>query len=129
MNEVDDARSVVSDFYSSLSRGESDAVAELVTTRFSDGATLARPESLPGGGTISGAPTIAKFMRRAADAAKGLQLRQLHISQDNGAVQAFAILELSLGSSTTAIEWWTFESGAVTSLTAYYWDTAALLAR
>lgn len=125
----DDARSVVSKFYSLLSHGEADAIAELVADHFGEEARLSRPESLPGGGTISGAPIIAKFMRKAAGAAKGLQLKQLHIASDTGTVHAFAVVELTIGTPTTAIEWWVFEAGVVTSLSAYYWDTAAIIAR
>jgi hypothetical protein len=41
----------------------------------------------------------------------------------------FAEVSLNLGgTATSAVEWWTFNSGQVSSLRAYYWDTAAILA-
>ncbi|MCV7032529.1 nuclear transport factor 2 family protein [Mycobacterium sherrisii] len=129
MSTTRDPAAVVTDFYAALSRGEADAAAELVVEHFNDDATLSRPESLPGGGVIEGAAGIARFMRAAASQVRGLQLRETHVAPGDGTVHVFAVLELSLGATTSAIEWWVFDSGGARSVTAYYWDTSALMGR
>lgn len=125
---IEEARDAVSAFYTKLADGDADGVAGLVTSLFADDAVLSRPESLPGGGKIGGAAKVVKFMRAAAGAAKGLRLRQLHVAAKGDEVHAFAIVDVTVGTPTSAIEWWVFGPSGVTSLTAYYWDTAGLLA-
>jgi ketosteroid isomerase-like protein len=124
-----DAATVVSNFYSTLAAGDPDKVAELVGEHFVADATLVRPESLPGGGTLQGAAKIAKFMRAAASHARGLRLKELHTAPGDGVDHVFAVVEVNFGAPTSAIEWWVIEPGGVRSLTAYYWDTAALTTR
>jgi ketosteroid isomerase-like protein len=115
-------------FYDLLAQGRGDDVAKFVEGNFADDATLSRPESLPGGGSLTGSKGIAKFMRAAASGVAGLTLRSVHQSPSSNGVSVFAEVALNLGgASTTAIEWWTFTAGRVTSLRAYYWDTAAVL--
>jgi hypothetical protein len=124
-----DAAARVKEFYELLGQGQGDDVAGFVEANFAEGATLARPESLPGGGLLSGAKVIAKFMRAAASAVAGLRLDSVHESTSSNETNVFANLALDLGGATTkAIEWWTFADGKVSSLQAYYWDTAALVA-
>src|ERR1700757_4645655 len=115
-------------FYDLLVQGRGDDVAAFVEANFTDDATLSRPESLPGGGSLTGAKGIAKFMRAAASGVAGLTLRSVHQSSSSNGVCVFAEVGLNLGgASTTAIEWWTFTAERVTSLRAYYWDTAAII--
>ena len=119
----------VREFYDLLAHGRGDDVANFVEANFADDATLSRPESLPGGGSLTGAKGIAKFMRAAASAVAGLTLQSVHQSSSSNEVSVFAEIALNLGgTATTAIEWWTFTGEDVTSLRAYYWDTAAILA-
>lgn len=119
----------VREFYDLLAHGRGDDVANFVEANFADDATLTRPESLPGGGSLTGAKGIAKFMRAAASAVAGLTLQSVHQSSSSNEVSVFAEIALNLGgTATTAIEWWTFTGEDVTSLRAYYWDTAAILA-
>jgi hypothetical protein len=118
----------VREFYDLLAHGRGDDVANFVEANFADDATLSRPESLPGGGSLTGAKGIAKFMRAASSGVAGLTLRSVHQSPSSNGVSVFAEVALNLGvASTTAIEWWTFAADRVTSLRAYYWDTAAIL--
>jgi ketosteroid isomerase-like protein len=124
-----DAAARVREFYDLLIQGRGDDVAKFVEANFAEDATLTRPESLPGGGALQGAKGIAKFMRAAASAVAGLSLQSVHQSSSPNEVSVFAHVGLSLGeAATTAIEWWTFTGERVTSLRAYYWDTAAILA-
>jgi hypothetical protein len=119
----------VQEFYDLLVQGRGDDVALFVEANFADTATLSRPESLPGGGSVTGAKGIAKFMRAAASGVDGLTLRSVHQSPSSNEVNVFAEVALNLGgTATTAIEWWTFTADRITSLRAYYWDTAAILA-
>jgi hypothetical protein len=129
-NAVDtDAVALVREFYDLLMGGRGDDVAKFVEANFADDATLSRPESLPGGGSLIGAKGIAKFMRAAASGVAGLNLRSVHQSPSSNGVSVFAEVALDLGgAATTAIEWWTFTAEGVTSIRAYYWDTAAILA-
>jgi hypothetical protein len=127
MTRSEDPATVVAEFYTTLAGGQPDDVADMVVRYFAKDATLARPESLPGGGTVHGAVKIAKFMRLAASQAKGLRLSQLHAAVNGEAVHVFAVVELDVGKPTSAIEWWVFDTRGVKSLTAYYWDTAALI--
>lgn len=124
-----DAEARVREFYDLLVQGRGDDVAVFVEANFAEDATLSRPESLPGGGFLAGARGIAKFMRAAASGVAGLSLRSVHQSPSSNAINVFAEVALTLGgTATTAIEWWTFTAAGVTSLRAYYWDTAAILA-
>jgi hypothetical protein len=119
----------VGEFYGLLADGRGDEVARFVAANFADNATLSRPDSLPGGGVLAGADRIGKFMRLAASGVAGVSLRSVHETQSSDGVSVFAEVAINLGGvDTTAIEWWTFSSEGVTSLRAYYWDTAAILA-
>jgi ketosteroid isomerase-like protein len=119
----------VREFYDLLAQGRGDDIALFVEANFADTATLSRPESLPGGGSLAGAPGIAKFMRAAASGVAGLTVQSVHQSDSSDEVNVFAEVALDLGgTATTAVEWWTFTAGRVTSLRAFYWDTAAILA-
>jgi len=123
-----DAEARVREFYDLLDQGRGDDVARFVEANFAEDATLSRPESLPGGGSLTGAKSIAKFMRAAAAGVAGLSLRSVHQSPSSNEINVFAEVALTLGgTATTAIEWWTFTPAGVTSLRAYYWDTAAIL--
>jgi hypothetical protein len=128
-NDLDtNAVARVREFYDLLMQGRGDDVATFVQANFADHATLSRPESLPGGGSLTGAKGIAKFMRAAASGVAGLTLRSVHQSPSSNGVSVFAEVALNLGgAATTAIEWWTFTVEGVTSLRAYYWDTAAIV--
>jgi hypothetical protein len=122
------AEAHVREFYDLLAQGRGDDVASFVEANFAEDATLSRPKSLPGGGSLSGARGIAKFMRAAAAGVADLTVRSVHRSPSSNEVNVFAEVALSLGgTATTAIEWWTFTPAGVTSLRAYYWDTAAIL--
>jgi hypothetical protein len=56
-------------------------------------------------------------------------VRSIHCSASRDSVDVFADIALDLGgTATTAVEWWTFTASRVTSMRAYYWDTAAILA-
>jgi hypothetical protein len=119
----------VQEFYDLLVQGRGDDVAKFVEANFAENATLSRPESLPGGGSLNGAKGIAKFMRAAGSGVAGLSLRSVHRSPSPNEVSVFAEVAVNLGGvATTAVEWWTFTGEKVTSLRAYYWDTAAILA-
>jgi hypothetical protein len=123
------AVALVQEFYDLLLQGRGEDVAKFVEANFAEDATLSRPESLPGGGSLTGSKGIAKFMRAAASGVAGLSLRSVHYSRSSNEVSVFAHVALNLGGvTTTAIEWWTFTGENVTSLQAYYWDTAAILA-
>ena len=124
-----DAASRVQGFYELLAQGRGDDVAAFVEANFAEDAVLSRPESLPGGGSLAGAARIAKMMRAAAAGVTGLSVRAVHSADAADSVQVFAEISLQLaGAETTALEWWTFTGSQVSSMRAFYWDTAALLA-
>ncbi|MDQ1478918.1 MAG: hypothetical protein QOE62_4147 [Actinomycetota bacterium] len=123
------AAALVENFYALLTSGDAAAVAAFVSNNFAADAQLIRPKSLPGGGVRSGVERIGRFMSAAVAGGSGLELRSVHVAPGVGSVAVFAELGLAIGeSNTTALEWWTYTGGRFTSLAAYYWDTAALLA-
>lgn len=124
-----DQVSRVREFYELLAQGRGDDILAFVEANFAADAVLRRPESLPGGGMLAGAARIAKMMRAAAAGVAGLHVSSVHYSESADGVQVFADVTLELaGIETTALEWWTFTGSQVSSLRAYYWDTAAILA-
>lgn len=126
--DVPTVREFIASYYAALGDGRGDDVAAMTRERFAAGASLRRPESLPGGGTIEGADRIARFMQRAAGAVADLTVRSINADTEGDSIDVFVELELSLGSPTRAIEHWVVRPDGVASVTAFYWDTAATLA-
>jgi ketosteroid isomerase-like protein len=116
---------VVRSFYQAMGAGDVDSLRRVVSETFADSATLARPESLPGGGVLNGAAAIVRFLERAAGKAP-LTVDDVVVADDGQ--QVFATVTIVLGGNkTTALEKWVFDAGRVVSIRAFYWDTAAML--
>lgn len=112
-------------FYDAMASGSVGDLEETVRKHFSESATLARPESLPGGGVLSGAPEIMAFLGRAAGK---VPLVVNKLVADESGENVFASVTITLaGRDTEAVEWWTFTGERVASIRAFYWDTAAML--
>ncbi|XVQ15855.1 nuclear transport factor 2 family protein [Spirillospora sp. CA-255316] len=127
--------SVVRDFYRAMSEGDGVAIRALVRERFADGATLCWPESLPYGGSLSGRTKLERVLGAATDAVEPAGVRNLRLTGlVDGGDRVAAQLEFDWYSAggvlavagTGAVELWTFASGRVTEIKAYYWDTAVL---
>ncbi|MCG7632817.1 nuclear transport factor 2 family protein [Gordonia McavH-238-E] len=112
-------------FYSAMANGDVPLLERVIAEDFAAAATLARPESLPGGGVLNGPEAIVGFLRRAAGKAP-LVVDDISVADDGSRV--FATVTITLGGTkSTALEQWTMDDGKVTSIRAYYWDTAAML--
>ncbi|MFD8098490.1 hypothetical protein ACFV24_03065 [Nocardia fluminea] len=121
-----DLKRAAETFYRAMAAGDVSELTELIETSFADTATLSRPESLPGGGARTGRDRILRFLEQAAGRAP-LKVHQLEIN--TAGTELFACVEVMLGAdSATALEWWTSDGTSVTSVRAFYWDTAAMVA-
>lgn len=121
----DSPESVVRTFYGAMATGDISLLERVIAEAFASTASLARPESLPGGGVLDGAVAIVGFLRRAAGRAP-LVVDEISVADDGNRV--FATVTITLGGTkSTALEQWTIDDGKVTSIRAYYWDTAAML--
>ncbi|TPG32394.1 nuclear transport factor 2 family protein [Mycolicibacterium hodleri] len=126
---MSDARSLVIEFYDALAAGDVSAVVAIVEANFADDAVLTRPKSLPGGGQTAGAGRIARFMKGAASAGLPVQVVGVYGASAGDGTNVFADVTIDMGNGPIrALEWWTFVDGRVTTLQAFYWDTAAMLA-
>ena len=125
--------SVVRAFYQAMSAGDGEAVRAVVRDRFADSVTLSLPESLPYGGVLSGKRKLERVLPAAAAGSAGVQNLRLAGLVDGGDRVA-AQLEFDWYTAagalcvagTGAVELWTFTSGLVTEIKAYYWDTAKI---
>jgi ketosteroid isomerase-like protein len=124
-------RDQIEAFYAALFAKDSDAVAAMIGEHFAPDAVLHRPESLPGGGRTEGADRIARFMVGATKMPAGgpLDIGTMRIASiiDGGDVVAVELAFPFAGVDTGALEVWTLKDGRVTSIRAFYWDTAAML--
>lgn len=121
----DSPEHVVKTFYRAMATGDVPELERVIAQAFAPTATLARPESLPGGGVLTGSEAIVAFLRRAAGKAP-LVVDDIAVADDGNRV--FATVTITLGGMTaTALEQWTVDDGKVSSIRAYYWDTAAML--
>lgn len=112
-------------FYDAMASGSVENLEETVRQHFSEEAILARPESLPGGGVVSGASAIMAFLGRAAGK---VPLAVNEIVTDGAGANLFASVTITLaGRDAEAVEWWTFKGTRAVSIRAFYWDTAAMV--
>jgi len=130
--------SVVRAFYQAVSTGDADAVRSLVRERFADDAVFHWPESLPYGGSVSGRAKLERVLGGAAAATEPVGVRKLQLAcVIDGGDRVVAQLEFDWYApdetgflpGTGAVEVWTFAGGQVSEIKAYYWDTAACMAR
>lgn len=115
-------RPVVENFYATLFAKDSDLVARIIDEHFAEDAFLHRPETLPGGGRFDGADAIRKFM--VAAAAHGPVDRFSVAGVIDGGDRI--VVEIAFPGGC-ALEVWTIEDMKVTSIRAFYWDTAAMV--
>jgi len=138
MSSAEQPGAVVRAFYEAVGKGDADAVRSLVRERFAEDATLTWPESLPYGGTVAGRSRLERVLGGAAAAtapAVGVQNLRL-VDVIDGGDRVAAQLEFDwiapngagAVSGTGAVEVWTFTGEQVSSIRAYYWDTAACAA-
>ncbi|MEX5635368.1 nuclear transport factor 2 family protein [Parafrankia sp. FMc2] len=127
---------VVRAFYDALNRRDVDGLTALVNGSFDEAAVLELPPSLPYGGRVAG---VAKLRRMFAAMAGGQAVvgpRVVEVERIVGGDDSVvAVLAFDWGPpgggdaiASGASELWSFRAGKVTSIRAYYWDTAALVA-
>lgn len=123
----------VRSFYDAVAAKDVAAVTELVQARFHEMCSMTRPESMPGGGTVSGRSRLQRFLGGGTAADVGpADLKIATLAADQGEVVAelrFAWRSTpdAVAVETGAVEWWTFdEDGLVRSIRVYYADTARL---
>lgn len=127
---------VVREFYRAVTAKDGVGIKELIENHFSDDVTIVWPESLPYGGSISGAGKLARVFGRMAAATEPAGASDMVVVDVvDGGDRLAARLEFDWyapGSkeaiSTGALELWTFTAGRVSEIRAYYWDTAACAA-
>ncbi|MCG7207407.1 nuclear transport factor 2 family protein [Streptomyces arenae] len=133
----DDRVTLVRTFYRALADRDSAALEGLVAKAFSPEVTLVLPDSLPYGGTVTGAGRLARmFGRMASSPVRVGPVGPVVTAIVDGGDRIGAQLEFDWyppGSphalSTGALELWTFDGdGLVREIRAYYWDTAACAA-
>jgi ketosteroid isomerase-like protein len=125
------ARDVVARYYALIDAGDVDGVTALVGEFFGAECFVHRPESLRGGGRLSGRDRVLRFSRSAAAHSGGPGVMRLgHIFEEveePDAVQVVVELHFHNGTTwTRALEWWSFRGGEAVSIQAFYWDVAAL---
>jgi ketosteroid isomerase-like protein len=129
-----DSRALVEEFYRALAAGAPEAVRQLIEDNFTEDASLARPESLPGGGILAGRDRIKRLMMAVAAADGGpLDARQMRVTrvlESVGDDRDEIGVELTFpwrGTTTTSFEWWVLQQRKVVEIRAFYWDTAMML--
>lgn len=127
---AEDLRPPVEAFYEAMVARDGDRMAQIVDQHFAEGAVLHRPESLPGGGLTEGAGRIKRFMTAAAAMEGGpLDVATMNVARVIASPGTVAVeLEFPFaGKPAGAMEVWTIQDSKVTSIKAYYWDTAAMI--
>lgn len=131
-----DEVATVEAFYRAVGSRDAVSVARIVEARFAPDASITWPDSLPYGGTLSGAPVIAKVLSRAATASGvggPANVQLLEVIGDGQRIAARVAFDWSASGdspsiSTEAVELWSFTDGTVTAIHAFYWDTHRCLA-
>lgn len=127
---------VVESFYTAVSDGDPESIGVVIDQHFADDASIEWPVSLSYGGRVEGARRLRKMFVAMAGSDVKVGPADLHIARVIATHDA-VVAELSFdwyppGASepvpSAALELWTFDGGKVTSIRAFYWDTAALAA-
>lgn len=123
----------VRDFYDALAAKDVSAVTAIVEARFHEQCSMTRPESLPGGGTVSGRTRLQRLLTGGMGAdvgPEGLEIVTLAGGEGHVAVELRFAWRATPGADavhTGAVEWWSFdEEGLVRSIRVYYADPAHL---
>jgi ketosteroid isomerase-like protein len=129
-------KATVVGFYDTLKSKDPDKIEAFVTERFSPDIEFGVPTSLPYGGVIKGLPKVTRVVRSLTQSNSIIDPATITmeriVGDDDGVVVWLAFPwrdpHTSEVKQTGNFEWFTFdEQGRVTSLTAYYRDTAGLL--
>jgi hypothetical protein len=132
-----DRAALIREFYSALSEKHAAAIGRLVEQSFSSEVTLVLPDSLPYGGTVTGADRLGRmFVRMASMPVDIGPVRPVVTDIVNGGERLAVQLEFDWYAPgvpdplrSSALELWTFDgAGLVREIRAYYWDTAACAA-
>jgi len=128
--------SVVRSFYEAITNRDAAVIAHLAEHVFAPDIRLVMPESLPYGGTVTGAATLGTMFTRMLGAPAPVGATKIVVADivDAGDLVA-ARIEFDWypprGAEPVpsgALELWRFTGDRVTDIAAYYWDTAALVA-
>jgi hypothetical protein len=118
-------------FYRALFTRDGEHVGELIDEHFADDVVLQRPESLPGGGRVAGAPRVRRFMTAAATIEGGpIDVASMTIVRIIEGAGGEVAVELGFefdGTPMSALELWTLRDRKVHDIKAYYWDTHAMI--
>lgn len=122
---MDSPEAIARRFYDAMQSGDVSALNTVVNEDFADGAVLQRPESLPGGGVVTGREKIAAYLGRAAGKLP-LVVNQIIVGESGS--ELFASVTITMPDREyEALEWWTLDGATVVAIRAFYWDTAAML--
>lgn len=124
---------VVRAFYDAVASGDAATLASLIPERFAPDVTFVWPESLPYGGSVSGAEVLAKTFKAMLASPVPIGPKDLVVVNvvDGGET---VVAEVTFGwqapgsdqaIESGALERWSFDGPLVTECRAYYWDTAA----
>lgn len=124
---------IVRIFYAAVAARDSDALRAAVVDHFADDAVLEFPASLPYGGRLESARTLARAFVGMATAPVPVGPQNLELTDvvvDGDTVVARVTFDwfaagVANGIPQSALEIWRFADGQVTDMAAYYWDSAA----
>ncbi|MBO0727867.1 MAG: nuclear transport factor 2 family protein [Acidimicrobiaceae bacterium] len=122
-------------FYAAITARDGEALERLLDAHFHDDAAVALPESLPYGGRVSGVRRLQRmFGALAGDPvpAGPVSLRLDNLVAEGEHVVALVSFDWQPPGGGTPVassasELWTFRGGRVAEISAFYWDTAALV--
>lgn len=125
---------LVRNFYTALAKKDAEILAELVTEHFAEDASLTWPDSLPYGGTVAGAKKLQRLFQGLAGAPAAIGPGNLAVAGivDGGdSVAADLTFDWYVPGTSDfvpsgALELWRFVDGKVSTIRAFYWDTAEL---
>lgn len=126
---------LVREFYRAVAEKDAAALDALITAAFDEDARVVFPDSLPYGGTVSGAAKLARMFTRMASSPVPVGAADLVlVDLVDGGSRVAARIEFAwyapgseVGIPASALELWTFAGARVREIRAYYWDTAALI--
>lgn len=125
---------IVTNFYTAISAGDADTVAETIDTHFAEDAAIEWPPSLPHGGRVEGNRRLRAIFTGIAKpgaTAGATNLKLVRAIGEGDDVVAWITFDWKhpgseVGTPNGALELWNFSDGLLRDIRAYYWDTASI---